>query len=129
MSSAYRTVFEQRLGGEINASFKGYSQLTRHILEYIEHHYQDSLSLKLFADLFQVSPNYVSRLFKEEVGQGLFDYINELRINKAKELLKDYRYKIYEVAEKVGFSNQAHFAIVFSKYTGVSPKQYCNEEG
>lgn len=129
MSSAYRTVFEQRLGGEINASFKGYSQLTRHILEYIEHHYQDSLSLKLFADLFQVSPNYVSRLFKEEVGQGLFDYINERRINKAKELLKDYRYKIYEVAEKVGFSNQAHFAIVFSKYTGVSPKQYRNEEG
>lgn len=129
MSSAYRAVFEQRLGGGTNASFKGYSQLIRHILEYIEHHYQDSLSLKLFADLFQVSPNYVSRLFKEEVGQGLFDYINELRINKAKELLKDYRYKIYEVAEKVGFSNQAHFAIVFSKYTGVSPKQYRNEEG
>ncbi|EES71231.1 response regulator receiver domain protein [Paenibacillus sp. oral taxon 786 str. D14] len=129
MSSAYRTVFEQRLGGGTNASFKGYSQLIRNILEYIEHHYQDSLSLKLFADLFQVSPNYVSRLFKEEVGQGLFDYINELRINKAKELLKDYRYKIYEVAEKVGFSNQAHFAIVFNKYTGVSPKQYRNEEG
>ncbi|GAB6928408.1 hypothetical protein JCM10914A_23910 [Paenibacillus sp. JCM 10914] len=128
LSAHYRDWFEERLLSRQRTEHRGYSQLTRNIIEYTEEHYAQSLSLKLFGDLFHVSPNYVSRLFKQEVGQGLFDYINELRIEKSKALLKDYRYKIYDVAEMVGFSNQAHFAIVFQKYTGVSPKQYRKEE-
>ncbi|KZS46627.1 DNA-binding response regulator [Paenibacillus glucanolyticus] len=128
LSAAYRTLFEARFKHRHDLGFKGYSQLTRNIMEYTEEHYAESLSLKLFGELFHVSPNYVSRLFKQEVGQGLFDYINELRIEKAKVLLKNYRYKIYDVAEMVGFNNQAHFAIVFQKYTGFSPKQYRKEE-
>nr|WP_251035562.1 response regulator [Paenibacillus sp. ISL-20] len=128
LSAAYRARFEERFKNRNHLEMKGYSQLTRNIMEYTEEHYPESLSLKLFGDLFHVSPNYVSRLFKQEVGQGLFDYINELRIEKAKILLKDYRYKIYDVAEMVGFNNQAHFAIVFQKYTGFSPKQYRKEE-
>lgn len=128
MAAGYRKLFEDRLKQRQRLSNKGYSQLTRSIMEYIEEHYAESLSLKLFGELLHVSPNYVSRLFKQEVGQGLFDYINELRIEKAKRLLRDYRYKIYDVAEMVGFHNQAHFAIVFQKYTGLSPKQYRKEE-
>lgn len=128
LSAAYRVLFEERLKNRSHLELRGYSQLTRNIMEYTEEHYPESLSLKLFGDLFHVSPNYVSRLFKQEVGQGLFDYINELRIEKAKVLLKDYRYKIYDVAEMVGFNNQAHFAIVFQKYTGFSPKQYRKDE-
>jgi two-component system, response regulator YesN len=128
LSAAYRARFEERFKNRNHLEMKGYSLLTRNIMEYTEEHYPESLSLKLFGDLFHVSPNYVSRLFKQEVGQGLFDYINELRIEKAKILLKDYRYKIYDVAEMVGFNNQAHFAIVFQKYTGFSPKQYRKEE-
>ncbi|MGG4340757.1 response regulator transcription factor [Paenibacillus lautus] len=128
LSAEYRARFEERFKNRNHLEMKGYSQLTRNIMEYTEEHYPESLSLKLFGDLFHVSPNYVSRLFKQEVGQGLFDYINELRIEKAKVLLKDYRYKIYDVAEMVGFNNQAHFAIVFQKYTGFSPKQYRKEE-
>lgn len=124
----YRKWFEERLRTSRRLSAKGYSQLTRNIMEHIEEHYAESLSLKLFGELFHVSPNYVSRLFKQEVGQGLFDYINAFRIEKAKLLLRDYRYKIYDVAEMVGFHNQAHFAIVFQKYTGLSPKQYRKEE-
>ncbi|CAM3799864.1 MULTISPECIES: response regulator [Paenibacillus] len=128
LAAGYRKLFEDRLKQRQRLSNKGYSQLTRSIMEYIEEHYAESLSLKLFGELLHVSPNYVSRLFKQEVGQGLFDYINELRIEKAKRLLRDYRYKIYDVAEMVGFHNQAHFAIVFQKYTGLSPKQYRKEE-
>ncbi|WP_054954897.1 response regulator transcription factor [Paenibacillus dakarensis] len=128
LSGHYRSLFEEHFKKRHQMENKGYSQLTRNIMEYTKAHYNESLSLKLFGELFHVSPNYVSRLFKQEVGQGLFDYINELRIEKAKEYLKDYRYKIYDVAEMVGFSNQAHFAIVFQKYTGLSPKQYRKEE-
>lgn len=128
LSAMYRLMFEERFKTRSHMELKGYSQLTRNIMEYTEEHYSESLSLKLFGELFHVSPNYVSRLFKQEVGQGLFDYINQRRIEKAKELLKDYRYKIYDVAEMVGFNNQAHFAIVFQKYTGFTPKQYRKEE-
>ena len=79
--------------------------------------------------MFQTSPNYISRLFKQEVDRGLFDYLNEVRIRKSKDLLKDYRYKIYEVAEMVGFKSQVHFAIVFNKYVGMAPKDYRKEIG
>jgi len=128
LSASYRQLFSQRLGEQNRQELSGYSQLTRHIIHYVEEHYQESLSLKLLGEQFHISSNYVSRLFKQEVGRGLFDYINELRIQKAKQLLKDYRYKIYDVAEMVGFNNQAHFAIVFQKYTGLPPKQYRKEQ-
>jgi len=128
LSASYRQLFRQRLGEKQRQELSGYSQLTRHIIQYVEEHYQESLSLKLLGEEFHISSNYVSRLFKQEVGRGLFDFINEIRIQKAKQLLKDYRYKIYDVAEMVGFNNQAHFAIVFQKYTGVSPKQYRKEQ-
>ncbi len=96
-------------------------------MQYIETNYKENISLKSLAEQFQVSSNYISRLFKQEVDRGLFDYINQIRIEKAKELLKDYRYKIYEVAERVGFNSQVHFAIVFHKYVGMAPKEYRKE--
>ncbi len=107
---------------------KEYSPLIRNIMQYIDSHYKENISLKSLGDHFHVSANYISRLFKQEVNRGLFDYINEIRIEKAKELLKDYRYKIYEVAELVGFNSQVHFAIVFHKYVGMAPKEYRKEK-
>ncbi|EHQ60286.1 two component AraC family transcriptional regulator [Paenibacillus dendritiformis C454] len=127
LSAYYRAIFMKRVQDRERED-RGYSQLTRNIIHYTHEHYQERLSLKMLGELFHVSPNYVSRLFKQEVGRGLFDYINELRIEKAKALLKDYRYKIYDIAEMVGFNNQAHFSIVFQKYTGLSPMQYRKEK-
>ncbi|MDF9843387.1 MULTISPECIES: response regulator [unclassified Paenibacillus] len=128
LSSYYRHIFERKIKERNSGHLKTYSLLTRNIIQYVEQHYKEDMSLKLLGEQFQVSPNYVSRLFKQEVGRGVFEYINEVRIRHAKVLLKDYRYKIYEVSEQVGFNSQAHFAIVFQKYTGVSPKEYRNEE-
>ncbi|NKI22926.1 response regulator [Paenibacillus dendritiformis] len=127
LSAYYREIF-MKLAQYREREDRGYSQLTRNIMQYTREHYHERLSLKMLGELFHVSPNYVSRLFKQEVGRGLFDYINELRIEKAKALLKDYRYKIYDIAEMVGFNNQAHFSIVFQKYTGLSPMQYRKEK-
>ncbi|MBJ6362543.1 response regulator [Paenibacillus sp. GCM10012307] len=123
LSTYYRQLFQRLLPGKTNE----YSQLVRSIIQYISEHYHESLSLKQLGEQFHLSPNYLSRMFKQDVGKGMFEYINEVRIEKAKELLKDYQYKIYDVAEMVGFSNQAHFAIVFQKYTGVPPKQFRKE--
>jgi len=100
------------------------SPLTTNILNYINANYQQDISLKQLAEEFYVSPNYISKLFNKEMERGLLDYVNEIRVSKAKQLLKEYHYKIYEVAEMVGFNSQVHFNIVFNKHVGMTPKEY-----
>ncbi|GGG04100.1 response regulator transcription factor [Paenibacillus abyssi] len=129
LSAYYHAVFNEKLTARIAGKNKDYSPLTRNIIQFIDKHYNENISLKMLGEQFHASPNYISRLFKQETERGLFDYINEVRIHNAKELLKDYKYKIYEVAEMVGYNSQAHFAIVFHKYAGVSPKEYRKEKG
>ncbi|BBH20671.1 hypothetical protein Back11_20160 [Paenibacillus baekrokdamisoli] len=127
-SNFYHKVFGDTLKSRYEAKNKDYSPLIRNILQYIEKNYKEDISLNSLGEQLHASPNYISRLFKQEVGRGLFTYINELRIQKAKELLKDYQLKIYEVAEMVGFNSQVHFAIVFNKFVGMSPKDYRKEK-
>ncbi|WP_058301108.1 response regulator transcription factor [Gorillibacterium timonense] len=129
LSASFNRVIERATAEKDSSELKLYSLLIRNVIRYLQEHYTEDLSLKLLAEQFQVSPNYVSRLFKQEVGRGIFEYINEIRIEKAKALLKDYRYKIYEIAEMVGFNSQTHFSTVFQRLTGVSPKEYRNDEG
>lgn len=100
------------------------SPIIKSILNYINKNYQQDISLKQLAEEFYVSPNYVSKLFNKEMNRGLLDYVNEIRVSRAKKRLMDYQYKIYEVAEMVGFNSQVHFNIVFHKYVGMSPKEY-----
>ena len=66
----------------------------------------------------------ISRLFKKVIGKNFVEYPNEIRIEKAKELLKDVQYKAYEVADMVGIQNSHYFSKIFKKYTGMSPKEY-----
>ncbi|SDW77389.1 response regulator [Paenibacillus sp. CF384] len=126
-SSYYHAVFNEKLRARIIGKNKEYSPLIRNVVQFINTRYSENISLKLLGDTFHSSPNYISRLFKQEVGRGVFDYLNVVRIRQAKELLKDYRNKIYEIAEKVGFNSQVHFAIVFNKYEGMSPSDYRKE--
>ena len=58
------------------------------------------------------------------MGKNFVEYLNELRIEKAKELLKDVRYKTYEVAEKVGIPDAHYFSRLFKKYVGMTPTEY-----
>jgi two-component system response regulator YesN len=100
------------------------SLLTKNIISFIDSNYSHEITLNLLSKHFNVSPNYISRLFKEETGEALFSYIYEVRVEKAKKLLKEIDLKIYEVSDKVGFKSPVHFNIVFNKYTGITPKQY-----
>ena len=84
----------------------------------------DGLSLNQLADYVHLSPNYLSNLFKKEVGYRLSDYMNELRIEKAKYLLLNTRERSHEIASELGFSDPAYFCKVFKKSTGLSPAEY-----
>jgi YesN/AraC family two-component response regulator len=67
---------------------------------------------------------YISHLFKKQMGIGIVDYINRFRIEKAKELLIDPRLKLNDIAEILGYANDAAFIRVFKKYEGVTPGRY-----
>jgi len=95
----------------------------RTVTSYIEEHYYERITLKMMADHLGMNTSYLGQLFKRETGEAFADYINYYRIEKAKELLLDPRYKVYEVAGKVGFTDYNYFLKIFKKITGISPKE------
>ena len=93
--------------------------------KYIEDHYdQEELSLQKLADNIQISPTYLSRLLKRELGLSFIDYLTRVRIERAMQLMSDPLIKLYEVAERVGYSNQHYFSTAFKKVVGHSPAEY-----
>jgi len=90
----------------------------------IAERYRENLTAADIAAGVYLSPTYVSLLFKEETGETLFEYLTKVRIERAKELLKDPQTKFYEVCEAVGYSDPSHFSKVFKKMTGLTPSAY-----
>ncbi|HEY8350672.1 MAG TPA: response regulator transcription factor [Clostridia bacterium] len=107
-----------------NYNNKSIKLILRKAVEYLQTHYHEPITLNEVAEHTFVSTYYISRMFKKEMGKNFVDYLNELRIEKAKELLKDVRYKTYEVAEKVGIPDAHYFSRLFKKYVGMTPTEY-----
>ncbi len=105
---------------------KEYSQAVRRALAYMEENYGSSITLTDVADHVGLSPEYLSRLFKEDTGMKFVVYLNNLRLKYALSLLKNTNLKVYEVAEKVGYSNLSYFSTVFKKNFGQNPFEYKN---
>ncbi len=94
-------------------------------LRYIEMNYKDNLTLSDIASHIHMSKNHLSYLFQKETGHSFSDYLSDLRIAKAKELLNgSKRYTVSEIAEMTGFSDTGYFCKVFKKSTGMSPNHY-----
>jgi len=103
---------------------KSMKHLLKNAVEYLEAHYNEPITLNDVSEALYVSPFYLSRMFKKELNKNFVDYLNEIRIRKAKELLTDARYKTYEVAEAVGISDPHYFSKLFKKYEGITPTEY-----
>ncbi len=93
-------------------------------LNYITEHYMEKLTLKQVAGAVNVSQAYFSKLFKEEMQQTFTEYLTNLRIGFAKELLRQTRLPILDVAMHVGFESQQYFSTVFKQKTGTTPNAY-----
>lgn len=91
---------------------------------FVDNNFRDNISLSDTADALNVSPAYLSRIFKQISGENFTDYLLTVRMNMAVELLKSGKYKIYEISELVGYSNSKYFNNVFRVNMGLSPKQY-----
>ncbi|WP_462411423.1 response regulator transcription factor [Neobacillus sp. Marseille-QA0830] len=114
----------KRLKDEITA-YHSLSPMVILAKDYIDHHYSEhSLSLDEVAEKVQVSPTYLSKKIKTELGVSFINYLTKVRINKSLMLMKDPYLKIYEIADLVGYSTQHYFCNAFKKVTGISPTVY-----
>lgn len=111
----------QKVNGYNNKSIK---LILRKAVEYLQEHYNEQVTLNEVAEQAFVSTYYISRLFRKEMGKSFVDYLNEIRIEKAKVLLKDIKYKTYEVAESVGIPDAHYFSRLFKKHVGVTPTEF-----
>lgn len=84
-------------------------------------------SLEGAAEHVYMTPQYLSKFFKDKTGQNFSDLLLAKRMSKAKELLEDLQYKIYQVSELVGYANSKNFTRAFGKYYGKSPRETRNE--
>ena len=91
---------------------------------YMKKHYNEDISLERVADRLFLNQTYFSRLFKQYIGNTFTDYLIELRMEKAKELLETGKYKAYEVSQLVGYRSEKYFFRIFKQYTGSSPAEY-----
>ena len=95
------------------------------IVQHLEEHVDEDISHEAIAAKYRLHPGYLSRLFKQEMGETLSEYLLRIKIEKAAQLLKEDQYKIGEVAGLVGYSTSSYFSVMFKKYTGCTPREYC----
>lgn len=109
-----------------NNDYYGNDTVIRQLLEYIQQHYQEDISLDDLASHVGLHPNYVSSLFKKNAGQSYLAYLHKERLNAAKKLLLNTDYTMEQIADEVGYSSPSQLARIFRKYESLSPSDYRN---
>ena len=94
------------------------------LVQYLNEHLNEDVAHNEIAAKYRIHPGYLSRLFKQEMGETLSEYLLRIRIERAASLLKEGRHKIGDIAGMVGYSASSYFSIMFKKYTGYSPREY-----
>lgn len=102
------------------------SFIVKNALQYMEEHYNEKLSLNKVAEKTYVSQWHLSKLLNKQEGKNFSELLNQIRIDHAKELLREPSYRIVDISEMVGFTDVAHFSRVFKKLEGISANEYRN---
>ena len=101
------------------------NQIIARVKRYIQHNYMTyDLSLDTVSDILNINPSYLSSIFKRCTGINFVDYITDLRISNAKELLRDPLRSASEIADIVGYESASYFSRAFKKKTGMTPTEY-----
>lgn len=101
-----------------------YSSKVNQALQFIYRHYQEDLSLANVATAAGAAPTYLSRLFKQETGETIFEFINRYRVQMARQYLRHRPESVTDVAFHVGFNNVTYFNRMFKRYAGMTPLAY-----
>jgi two-component system response regulator YesN len=107
-----------------NFKYNKYGLTLNCVLNYMKNNYSENISLTLMAEHFHLNKNYLCQLFKQKTGEHFNDYLIKIRIEKAKEMLRQSDQNISVVCELVGFSNPSYFAKIFKEIVGMKPSEY-----
>lgn len=121
LSQALSELFEER-----RKDYKNH--IVTDVKNYIQEHINEKLSLNEVAAQFAISSSYLSQLFGRYNDSGFSEYINTMKIQEAKHLLRDKHLKVYEVADILSFGSEFYFSKVFKKIEGISPTEYINND-
>lgn len=100
--------------------------IVNNAVQYMKEHYNEKITLADLAEKIYVSQWHLSKLLNRQLGKNFSEILNSIRVEKAKELMKDPSLRIGDIAEQVGFLDMAHFSRVFKKLTGISANEYRN---
>ncbi|MDQ0861743.1 DNA-binding response regulator [Bacillus sp. V2I10] len=100
------------------------SHIIQEAINIIHEQYSQKLSLSFLANQIHINSAYLSRKFHEEMKISFSEYLNEYRIEMAKQLLQDSEKSISSISEECGFNSQHYFSVLFKKQTGLSPREY-----
>jgi YesN/AraC family two-component response regulator len=117
-------VLERFTDNVFNLSGSKHGEIIKAAIEYINTHYSQPLTLEHVAKIVHLNSTYFSSVFNKEVGMGFTDYLNKVRIEESKKMLKNRNNTILDVAIAVGFENHSYFSKVFKKNTGLTPKAF-----
>ena len=117
------------VSGSLEASlYTGSSTLVSSSLRYIKEHYREKLTLKDMCLELHVNPTYFSYLFSREMGQSFVDFLTDIRLGKASDLLSNTSLSIMDVSVMSGFENQSYFTKVFRTKKGLTPREFRNAQ-
>lgn len=98
------------------------------VVSYIRGNYlRSDISAEMLSDMVNLTPGYFGKIFSDNMGKSVNEYIIEMRMEKAKELLEKNTIPVCDIAAQVGFSNQSYFTATFKKWNGITPNQYRSE--
>lgn len=97
------------------------------IKEYIDNHYFEDIKISMFTEKYFLSREYLMKLFKQQFGYGIHEYVQKVRMDKAQQLLDDSSLKIQDISEMLGYKDKNYFSKAFRNYYSVSPSEYRNQ--
>ena len=105
------------------------TEMVAKIMNYIETNYMKDIAINTIAEMYHITPNYLSRIFHEKSGRRFVDYLTEVRIMNAKRLLTtEPGLSVQDIALKVGYYSSRYFSKIFIRETGMRPSQYRKTE-
>lgn len=117
------SLFEQRITQEKEPE-KQEERTISGITRYLQEHLSEEVSLSVLSEEFHLNPQYISQLFKSEIGVGFLTYLTNARLEKAKKLLVSTSLSVAEVAQQCGYSDYRVFTKGFKKTEGITPSQF-----